>query len=47
MGEAIGDMHIENGQKDNKKPFLENEIGITDCKVVEEMNKRDFNKISN
>ena len=32
-------MDIKIEQKDNKIQFLENKIGIPDCKVIEEMNK--------
>ena len=46
MGDTINDMDLENEQKDNKKSFLENKIGVTDDKVVEEMNKLDLNKIT-
>ena len=47
MGDTINDMDIEIEQKDNKKNFLENQIGIADEKVVEEMYKLKLNKISN
>ena len=47
MGETIEDMDIDKEQKDNKISFLENKMGITDDKVVEEMKKLDFNKKSN
>ena len=47
MGDTISDMDIELEQKDNKISFLENKIGVTDDKVVEEMNKLDLNKLSN
>ena len=46
MGETIPDLDIESEQKHNKKQFLENEIGIPDSKVVEEVNRLDSNKIS-
>ena len=39
-------MDIEIEQKDNKISFLENKIGITDDKVIEEMNRLDLNKVS-
>ena len=39
-------MDIEIEQKDNKISFLENKIGITDDKVIEEMNRLDSNKVS-
>ena len=47
MGETIGDMDIEIEQKDNKIQSLENKLRIAVDKVVEEMNKWDFNKSSN
>ena len=47
MGDTINDMDIEIEQKDNKISFLENRIGVTDDKFVEEMNRLDLNKISN
>ena len=37
-------MDIELEQKDNKTQFLEDEIGIPDFKVVEEMNRLNFSK---
>ena len=46
MGDTINDMDVEIEQKDNKLSFLENKIGVTDDKVVQEMNKLDLNKIS-
>ena len=46
MGETISDMDVEIEQKDNKIQFLEDKIGITDYKVIEEMNRLDLNKIS-
>ena len=46
MGDTINDMDLEIEQKDNKISFLENKIGITDDRVVEEMNRLDLNKIS-
>ena len=46
MGDTFNDMDIENEQKDNKISFLENKIGITDDKVIEEMNRLDLNNIS-
>ena len=39
-------MDIEMEQKDNKLSILENKIGVTDDKGVEETTKLDFNKIS-
>ena len=45
-GDTINDMDIELEEKDNKKSFLENKIGVTDDRVIEEMNRLDLNKIS-
>ena len=46
MGETIEDMDTET-DKDNKTEFLENKIGLPDCKVrEEEMNKLGLKKIS-
>ena len=42
----MSDMDIELEQKDNKKQFLEDKIGIPDYKVIEEMNRLDLNKSS-
>ena len=46
MGDTIINMDVEIEQKDNKISFLENKIGVTDDKVIEEMNRVDLNKIS-
>ena len=46
MGDTINDMDVEIEQKENKILFLENKIGVTDDKVIEEMNRLDLNKIS-
>ena len=46
MGHTIDDMDIEIEQKDNKISFLEKKIGVTDDKIVEEMNRLYLNKIS-
>ena len=46
MGDTINDMDVELEQKDNKISFLENKIGVTDDKVIEEMNRLDLNKIT-
>ena len=46
MGDTINDMDLEIEQKDNKILFLENKIGVTDDKIVDEMNRLDLNKIS-
>ena len=46
MGETLSDLDIELEQKDNKILFLEDEIGIPDSKIVEEMNRLDSNKPS-
>ena len=45
MGETIEDMDTEM-DKDNKTDFLENKIGLPDCKVREEMNKLGLKKKS-
>ena len=47
MGDTINDMDVEMEENDNKINFLENKIGITDDKVVEEMIKYDLYKIAN
>ena len=47
MGDTINDMDIEIEQKANKILFLENKIGVTDDKIIEEMKKLDLDKISN
>ena len=44
MGDTIEDMDREKEHKYNKIEFLENKIGIPDCKVIEEMNKLGFKK---
>ena len=44
MGDTINDMDVEIEQKDNKISFLENKIGVTDDKIVEEMKRLDINK---
>ena len=44
MGVTINDMAIEIEQKDNKIPFLESKKGVTDDKVVVEMNNLNINK---
>ena len=46
MGDTINDMDVEIEQKDNKISFLENKIGVTDDKVIEEMNRLDLNNVS-
>ena len=46
MGDTNNDMDVEIEQKDNKISFLENKIGVTDDKVIEEMNRLDLNKIT-
>ena len=46
MADTIENMDIEKDRKDNKAKILENEIGLPDCKVIEEMNKLGLNKIS-
>ena len=47
MGDTINDMDIEIEQKANKILFLENKIGVTDDKIIEEMKRLDLDKISN
>ena len=47
MGDTINDMDIEIEQKNNKISFLENKIGVTDDKNIEEMKKLDLNKLTN
>ena len=47
MGDTINDMDIEIEQKENKISFLENKIGVTDDKIIEEMKKLYLDKISN
>ena len=42
---TIEDMDIEKEQK-KEKELLENEIGLPDSKVIEEMNELGLNKIS-
>ena len=46
MGDIIEDMDIEKEQKANKMEFLENKIGVPDCKVIEEMKNLGLKKIS-
>ena len=46
MGGTIEEMDIEIEQKDKKMKFLENKIGLPDCKVNEEMSRLELNKIS-
>ena len=41
-GDTIEDMDIEIEQKVSKIEFLENKIGLPDCKVIEEMNRLGF-----
>ena len=45
MGDTINDMDIEIEQKDIKISFLENKIGVSDDKIIEEMNSLNLNKI--
>ena len=47
MGDTIDDMDIEIEQKDIKISFLENKVGVTDDKVIEEMKRLDLEKITN
>ena len=44
MGDTIENMDIEIQQNDNKKDFLKNKIGLSDSKVMEQMNKLGFKK---
>ena len=46
MGDTIDDMDKEIEQKHNKISFLENKIGVTDDKIIEEKNRLDLNKVS-
>ena len=46
MGDTIHDIDIEIEQRDNKISFPENKIGVTDDKIVEEVNRLYLNKIS-
>ena len=39
-------MDIEIEQKNNKKQFFEDQLGIPDSKVIEEMNRLDLNEMS-
>ena len=43
MGETISDMDKEIEQKDKKRQFLENKIGIPDSKCIEEINRLGLN----
>ena len=44
MAEIISYMDRELGQRDNRIYFLEDEIGIPDSKIVQDMNRLDLNK---
>ena len=46
MGDTINDMNIELEQKDNKIFFSGKKIGVPDFKIIKEMNKFKFNKLS-
>ena len=46
MDETKTDMDVETEQKDNKKQFLEDKMGIPDFKGVDEMKILDLGKIS-
>ena len=39
MGDTVEDVDVEVEQKDNKIEFLQEEIRLPDCKIIEEMNK--------
>ena len=45
MGDTIEDMVIEIEQKDKELEVSENQIGLPDSKVIEEMNRLDLKKI--
>ena len=47
MGDTINVVDVEIEEKDKKISFLENKIGVTDDKIIEEMNRLDLNKIPN
>ena len=47
MGDTINVVDVEIEENDNKISFLENKIGVTDDKIIEEMNRFDLNKIPN
>ena len=46
MREALSDIDIELEQKENKILLLEDKIGMPDSRVIEAMNRLDFNKVS-
>ena len=46
MGDTIENMDLEIEQKDKEIEFLENKIGLPDCKVIDEKNSFGLNKIS-
>ena len=46
MRETVEVMDIEIEQKGNKKEFLENKVGLPDCKVIEEINRLGLSKLS-
>ena len=46
MGDTIENMDLEIEQKDKKIEYLENKIGLPDCKVIDEKNSLGLNKIS-
>ena len=46
MGDTIEDTDKKWEQKGNRIQFLENKIGLPDCKVIEEMNRLGLNKKS-
>ena len=39
-------MDVEKERKDHKRDFLKNKMGLPDCKIIEEMSKLGFKKIS-
>ena len=46
MGDNIEDMDIEKEQKNYKIEILGNNIGLPDCKINEEMNRLEVNRVS-
>ena len=44
MGGTIEDMEIKLEQKDNRREFLENKLGLPDSKVFEEKNRLGLEK---
>ena len=46
IGDTIEDMDKEIEHKDNETEFLENKLGLPDCKVIQEMNRLRLSKVS-